>query len=123
MPGKRGLLLVPRPPHPQYPHPQPPPLELRPPTPTVSFDKIGTALDPTDMLTNGSKTLHSVGDVDGVTFTVGSGGGDGGGSDGGGSSGGAGGGPPTLQIVSYDAGLVSPGPAQHNKDLCVYDSF
>lgn len=60
---------------------------------SISFEKIGEQVDPRDILANGSKTLHAVGDSTGVTFGAGR---------------------SRLQLISLDAGLVSPGPAAEN---------
>jgi len=66
------------------------------------IEKMGSMVDPADLLVNGSRTLHAVGDQQGVLFT-------------------APGGKQQrrqLRLISLDAGLVSPGPAAENMDLC-----
>ena len=64
--------------------------------PTLVIEKLGSMVDPADLLVNGSRTLHAVGDEQGVVF-----------ADKG----------RRLRLISLDAGLVSPGPAAENMDL------
>ena len=72
---------------------------------TLAFEKLGSNVDPTSVLTNGSKTLHAVGDERGATFTTGT-------SPGKSSH--------QIQLVSLDAGLISPGSASANMDLYAF---
>ena len=58
-------------------------------------------VDPADMLINGSRTLHAVGDEQGVVFTDNAS-------------------RRRLRLISLDAGLVSPGPAADNMDLYAF---
>lgn len=59
-------------------------------TATLAIEKLGSMVDPADMLVNGSRTLHAVGDEQGVVFTEAAAG-------------------KRLRLISLDAGLVSPG--------------
>ena len=85
------------------------------------IEKLGSMMDPADLLVNGSRTLHAVGDEQGVLFTdlaktnnkdnhnsspsdIKA-------------SGGVG---RRLRLISLDAGLVSPGPAAENMDLYAF---
>jgi hypothetical protein len=65
-------------------------------------------IDPADLFVNGSRTLHAVGDEQGVVFTR---------SASGAAAAAAG---RRLRLISLDAGLVSPGPAQVNMDLYAF---
>jgi hypothetical protein len=68
-------------------------------TATLEIEKLGSMLDPADILLNGSRTLHAAGDEQGVVFTEGK---------------------TKLRLISFDAGLVSPGPASANMDLYAF---
>ena len=85
------------------------------------IEKLGSMMDPADLLVNGSRTLHAVGDEQGILFTdlaktnnkdnhnsspsdIKA-------------SGGVG---RRLRLISLDAGLVSPGPAAENMDLYAF---
>ena len=98
------------------------------------FDKLGSHVRPTDMLTNGSKTLHGINPGgDGVVFTAPAaaapstagkvGPGTGGSKAAPSTAGKAGpgtGGSSQLRVAMLDAGLVSPGPAEANMDLYAF---
>ncbi len=79
-------------------------LEFRPSLSTdasLRIEKLGSMVDPADMLINGSRTLHAVGDEQGVLFidkSLRRG----------------------MRLISLDAGLVSPGPAADNMDLYAF---
>ena len=75
---------------------------------TIGIEKLGSMVDPADMLVNGSRTLHAVGDEQGVLFTQPS------------WSGSQAAGAKSLRLISLDAGLVSPGPAAQNMDLYAF---
>ena len=75
------------------------------------FEKLGSMVDPADMLVNGSRTLHAVGDEQGVLFTQPA-------SDSTDSQEVAA--AKSLRLISLDAGLVSPGPAAQNMDLYAF---
>ena len=77
---------------------------------TIGIEKLGSMVDPADMLVNGSRTLHAVGDEQGVLFTQPSA------SDSTEEEAGA----KSLRLISLDAGLVSPGPAAQNMDLYAF---
>ena len=78
----------------------------------IGIEKLGSMVDPADMLVNGSRTLHAVGDEQGVLFTQPSA------SDSTDSQEVAG--AKSLRLISLDAGLVSPGPAAQNMDLYAF---
>ena len=66
----------------------------------LTIDKLGSAVDPTHVLKNGSRTVHAASDRDagGVTFASAS---------------------LRMQLLSLDAGLVSPGSVK-NMDLYAF---
>ena len=78
---------------------------------TIGIEKLGSMVDPADMLVNGSRTLHAVGDEQGVLFTQPA-------SDSTDSQEVAA--AKSLRLISLDAGLVSPGPAAQNMDLYAF---
>ena len=75
----------------------------------IGIEKLGSMVDPADMLVNGSRTLHAVGDEQGVLFTQPSA-----------SDSMEEAGAKSLRLISLDAGLVSPGPAAQNMDLYAF---
>ena len=68
---------------------------------SLHIEKLGSMVNPADMLVNGSRTLHAVGDEQGVVFTDNAS-------------------RRRLRLISLDAGLVSPGPAADNMDLYAF---
>ena len=88
----------------------------------IAFSKLGSSVDPTDMLTNGSKTLHGIDPGgNGVLFSAnGAGAGYGAGYGAGAEVVGGGMVPTKLRLQMFDAGLVSPGPAASNMDLYAF---
>jgi hypothetical protein len=108
---------------------------------SLALDKIGQWIDPSQILINGSRTLHSIGDG-GAVFSppAAAGGGGSGEANGGGSSSASYGKvwphtqqqqqrqqrrqqqqqQPRVTVTSPDAGLVSPGKASENMDLYTF---
>ena len=72
---------------------------ILPPHSMLTLDKLGAAVDPSHVVTNGSRTLHNVGD-DGARFQTPSG--------------------TSFRLRSLDSGLFSPGPADSNMDLYAF---